>query len=146
MLKVIFYQKSDRVNKSGESPIYARLSYNDKQISMSTGQAISKERWASTNNLRNQLKIEKEIVIKNLLDLFQLNAAKKFTELFRIDPQVNLQLLKAEITGKVKIEQPESPTIIEIMDTYNLFFTKELTQESALRLHCRSTKGQKTCF
>lgn len=126
MLKVIFYQKSDRVNKNGESPIYARLSYNDKQISMSTGQAILKERWVSTNNLRNQLKIEKEIVIKNLLDLFQLNAAKKFTELFRIDPEINLQLLKAELTGKVKIGQTKGPTIIEIMNTYNLFFTKRV--------------------
>ncbi|KAF2082049.1 site-specific integrase [Flavobacterium sharifuzzamanii] len=126
MLKVIFYQKSDRANKNGESPIYARLSYNDKQISMSTGLAISKERWTSTNNLRNQLKIEKEIVIKNLLDLFQLNAAKKFTELFRIDPEVNLQLLKAELTGKVKIDQPEGSTIIQIMDTYNEFFTKRV--------------------
>ena len=126
MLKVIFYQKSDKVNKNGESPIYARLSYNDKQILMSTGQAILKERWTSTNNLRNQLKIEKEIVIKNLLDLFQLNAAKKFTELFRIDPEVDLKLLKAELTGKVKIDQSEGPTIIEIMDTYNLFFTKRV--------------------
>ncbi|OXA93835.1 site-specific integrase [Flavobacterium hercynium] len=127
MLKVIFYQKSDRVNKNGESPIYARLSYNDRQISMSTGQAILKERWASTNNLRNQLKIEKEIVIKNLLDLFQLNAAKKFTELFRIDPEVNLQLLKAEITGKAQIEQPQGPTIIEILETYNIYFTKRVS-------------------
>jgi hypothetical protein len=127
MLKVIFYQKSDRVNKNGESPIYARLSYNDRQISMSTGQAILKERWASTNNLRNQLKIEKEIVIKNLLDLFQLNAAKKFTELFRIDPEVNLQLLKAEITGKAQIEQPRGPTIIEILETYNIYFTKRVS-------------------
>ncbi|WP_264536651.1 hypothetical protein [Flavobacterium sp. N1736] len=126
MLKVLFYQKSDRVNKNGESPIYARLSYNNRQISMSTGQAISKERWASTNNLRNPLKIEKEIVIKNLLDLFQLNAAKKFTELFRIDPEVNLQLLKAEITGKAKIDQPKGSTIIEIMETYNIFFTKRV--------------------
>ncbi|MBF4487709.1 site-specific integrase [Flavobacterium sp. CSZ] len=126
MLKVIFYQKSDRVNKNAESPIYARLSYNDKQISMSTGQAISKERWSSTNSLRNQLKIEKEIVIKNLLDLFQLNAAKKFTELFRIDPEVNLLLLKAEITGKAKIDQLHGPTIIEILETYNVFFTKRV--------------------
>lgn len=126
MLRVLFYQKSDKVNKAGESPIFARLNYNNKNISMSTGQAISKERWTSTNNLRNQLKIEKEIVIKNLLDLFQLNAAKKFTELFRIDPEVNLQLLKAELTGKVKIDQPEGPTIIEIMDTYILFFNKRV--------------------
>jgi site-specific recombinase XerD len=127
MLKVIFYQKSDKVNKNGESPIYARLSYNDKQILMSTGQAISKERWTSTNNLRHQLKIEKEIVMKNLLDLFHLNAAKKFTELFRIDPEVNLQLLKAELTGKVKIDQPEGPTIIEILETYNIYFTKRVS-------------------
>jgi site-specific recombinase XerD len=126
MLKVLFYQKSDKVNKAGESPIFARLNYNNKNVSMSTGQAISKERWTSTNNLRNQLKIEKEIVIKNLLDLFQLNAAKKFTELFRIDPEVNLQLLKTELTGKVKIDQPEGPTIIEIMDTYILFFNKRV--------------------
>lgn len=126
MLKVLFYQKSDKVNKAGESPIFARLNYNNKNVSMSTGQAISKERWTSTNNLRNQLKIEKEIVIKNLLDLFQLNAAKKFTELFRIDPEVNLQLLKAELTGKVKIDQPQGPTIIEIMDTYILFFNKRV--------------------
>lgn len=126
MLKVLFYQKSDKVNKTGESPIFARLNYNSKNVSMSTGQAISKERWATTNKLRNQLKIEKEIVIKNLLDLFQLNAAKKFTELFRIDPDVDLQLLKAELTGKVKIDQPEGPSILEIMDTYNLFFTKRV--------------------
>lgn len=107
MLKVLFYQKSDRVYKNGESPIYARLSYNEKQILISTGQVISKERWVSTNNLRNTLKIEKEIVIKNLFDLFQLNSAKKFTELFRIDPEIDLQLLKAEITGKVKIDLPK---------------------------------------
>ena len=56
----------------------------------------------------------------------QLNAEKKFTELFRIDPEVDLELLKAELTGKVKIDQPEGPTIIEIMDTYNLFFTKRV--------------------
>lgn len=56
----------------------------------------------------------------------QLNAEKKFTELFRIDPEVDLELLKAELTGKVQIGQPQGPTIIEIMDTYNVFFTKRV--------------------
>ncbi|WP_343614131.1 hypothetical protein [Flavobacterium sp.] len=60
MLKVIFYQKSDRVNKNGESPIYARLSYNDKQISMSTGQAISKERWPVPITLETSLKLKRK--------------------------------------------------------------------------------------
>lgn len=56
----------------------------------------------------------------------QLNAEKKFTELFRIDPDVDLELLKAELTGKVKIGQPQGPSIIEIMETYNIFFTKRV--------------------
>ncbi|WP_394707745.1 hypothetical protein [uncultured Flavobacterium sp.] len=60
MLKVIFYQKSDKVDKNGESSIFARLSYKTKKISISTGKSISKERWGFTNNLRNVLKLEKK--------------------------------------------------------------------------------------
>ncbi|KRB56758.1 hypothetical protein [Flavobacterium sp. Root186] len=126
MLKTIFLLKSGRVNRDGESSIILRLSYKNKIITIASGKFISKERWIQTNHLKNTLKAEKEKVIKSLLDLMQLNAEKKFTELFRIDPEVDLELLKAELTGKVKIDQPEGPTIIEIMDTYNLFFTKRV--------------------
>ncbi len=126
MLKTIFLLKSGRVNRDGESSIILRLSYKNKIITIASGKFISKERWIQTNHLKNTLKAEKEKVIKSSLDLTQLNAEKKFTELFRIDPEVDLELLKAELTGKVKIDQPEGPTIIEIMDTYNLFFTKRV--------------------
>lgn len=126
MLKTIFLLKSGRVNRDGECSIILRLSYKNKKITIASGKFISKERWMQTNHLKNTLKAEKEKVIKSSLDLMQLNAEKKFTELFRIDPEVDLELLKAELTGKVKIDQPEGPTIIEIMDTYNLFFTKRV--------------------
>ena len=126
MLKTIFLLKSGRVNQDGESSIILRLSYKNKIITIASGKFISKERWIQTNHLRNTLKAEKEKVIKSSLDLMQLNAEKKFTELFRIDPDVDLELLKAELTGKVKIGQPQGPTIIEIMDTYNIFFTKKV--------------------
>lgn len=126
MLKTIFLLKSGRVNRDGESSIILRLSYKNKIITIASGKFISKERWIQTNHLKNTLKAEKEKVIKSSLDLTQLNAEKKFTELFRINPEVDLELLKAELTGKVKIGQPEGPTIIEIMDTYNLFFTKRV--------------------
>ncbi|KIO51643.1 site-specific integrase [Flavobacterium hibernum] len=126
MLKTIFLLKSGRVNRDGESSIILRLSYKNKIITIASGKFISKEKWIQTNHLKNTLKAEKEKVIKSSLELMQLNAEKKFTELFRIDPEVDLDLLKAELTGKVKIDQPEGPTIIEIMDTYNLFFTKRV--------------------
>ena len=126
MLKTIFLLKSGRVNRDGESSIILRLSYKTKTITIASGKYISKEKWIQTNHLKNALKAEKEKVIKSSLDLMQLNAEKKFTELFRIDPDVDLELLKAELTGKAKIGQPQGPTIIEIMDTYNLFFTKRV--------------------
>jgi site-specific recombinase XerD len=130
MLKVIFYLKAEKVDKSGESPIFARISYKQKTIAISTGKAISKERWLFTNNLRNVLKIEKEKVIKSSLDLFQLNAEKKFNELFRIDSEVSLELLKEELSGKTNAKKncsTKQTTIIEILDKYNKYFSKKVT-------------------
>lgn len=128
MLKVIFYQKSDKVDKNGESPIFARLSFKNQQISISTRKSISKERWHSTSNLRNALKLEREKVIKSSLYLFQLNAEKKFNELFRIDPQVSLELLKSELGGMVKNNSTTKKiTIIEVLDKYIKSFRKKVT-------------------
>lgn len=130
MLKVFFYQKSDKVDKNGESPIYARLTFNNQRISICTRKNISKERWVFTNNLRNALKLEREKVIKSSLDLFQLNAEKKFNELFRIDPKVSLELLKTELGGKVKsTKQTKEITIIEILDKYIESFSKKVIAE-----------------
>lgn len=125
MLKVIFYLKSAKVGKNGESPIFARISYKTKTISISTAKTISKERWVFTNNLRNVLKLEKEKVIKSSLDLFQLHAEKKFLELYKIDPDVSLELLKAELAGKTKIKTREA-TIMELMEKHNKFFERKV--------------------
>jgi site-specific recombinase XerD len=129
MLKVIFYLKAEKVDKSGESPVFARISYKQKTIAISTGKAISKERWLFTNNLRNVLKIEKEKVIKSSLDLFQLNAEKKFNELFRIDSDVSLELLKEELSGKTNAKKncsTNQTSIIEILDKYNKYFRRKV--------------------
>lgn len=126
MLKVFFYLKSEQVDKNGESSIIARLSINNQRISLSTGKTISKERWVFTNSLRNVLKLEKEKVLKNSLDLFYLNAEKKYNELYRIDPEVSLQLLKSELNGKKKDKATQQITIIEILDKYNKYFKKKV--------------------
>lgn len=125
MLKVFFYLKSEQVDKNGESSIIARLSISNQRISLSTGKTISKERWVFTNSLRNVLKLEKEKALKNYLDLFYLNAEKKFNELYKINPEVSLELLKSELNGKKK-EKPSQITIIEILDKYNKYFKKKV--------------------
>ena len=82
MLKVIFYLKSEKVYKNGECSIFARITYKTNRVSLSTGKTISKERWIYTNNLRNLLRLEKEKILKNYLELYRLNVEKKFNHLF----------------------------------------------------------------
>lgn len=143
MLKIIFYLKSGKDNKKGESPIFARISYNQKSTTMATGKYISKERWQFTNNLRNVLKIEKEKVLKNRLDLLQLNIEKKFNEMTKESLDVSLQLLKNEFTGKTKVVvKTKEVSILEAIDKYIKYFAKKVAAneraEASLQKYERS--------
>ncbi|PBI83242.1 hypothetical protein BSF41_45960 [Flavobacterium sp. ACN2] len=125
MLKIIFYLKAGKFNKSGESPIYARISYKKQSITMVVGKSILKERWRFTDNLRSILKLEKEKVIKNTLNLFLLGMEKKFNEIFKIDQDFSLQLLKDEFKGETAVKE-DYVSIIEIMNRHNEFFKRKV--------------------
>lgn len=126
MLKVIFYLKTGQLDKNGEFSIFARITYKDKRITLSTGKTISKERWTGTNNLRGLLRSEKEKVIKNYLDLFRLNIEKKFNILFNIDPELTLETFKAELSGTA-LPKVNQTTILEVMKRHNSYFQKQVT-------------------
>ncbi|WP_166919641.1 site-specific integrase [Flavobacterium poyangense] len=125
MVKVIFYIKAQKANKNGEAPIFARVSFKKRETSISTGKSIELERWEETKKLRILLKQEKEKVIKQRLDNFQLAIEKKFNELYKIDPDVSLLLLKKELTGKTETKK-KSMTILEVMEKHNLHFKKKV--------------------
>lgn len=143
MLKVIFYLKSEKADKNGECSIFARITYKTNRVSLSTGKTISKERWIYTNNLRNLLRLEKEKVLKNYLELYRLNVEKKFNHLFNIDPEVSLEMLKAELTGKSKI-QTSKTTINEVMQRHNKFFKRKVDagERSAASLQKYKRSGE----
>jgi hypothetical protein len=44
MLKVIFYIKADNAKTNGEIPIYAKISFQGKETTISTGKSIAEER------------------------------------------------------------------------------------------------------
>lgn len=143
MLKVIFYLKSEKADKNGECSIFARITYKTNRVSLSTGKTISKERWIYTNNLRNLLRLEKEKVLKNYLELYRLNVEKKFNHLFNIDPEVSLEMLKAELTGKSKI-QTSKTTINEVIQRHNKFFKRKVDagERSAASLQKYKRSGE----
>ena len=101
----------------------ARISYKKQSITMAAGKSILKERWQFTDNLRSVLKLEKEKVIKNALDLFLLGMEKKFNELLKIDQDFSLQLLKDEFKGETVVKE-NCVSLIEIMNKHNEFFRK----------------------
>jgi site-specific recombinase XerD len=125
MLKVIFYLKAGKFNKNGESPIYARISFRKQSFTMAVGKSILKERWQFTDNLRSVLKLEKEKVTKNALDLFLLNMEKKFNELLKIDSDFSLQLLKDEFKGE-STTKANDISVVEIMERHNEFFQRKV--------------------
>jgi hypothetical protein len=61
------------------------------------------------------------------LDLFLLGMEKKFNELFKIDPDFSLQLLKDEFKGEAVIKV-DRVSIIEIMNKHNEFFRRKMNR------------------
>lgn len=116
MLKIFFYLKAEKIKSNGEAPIYAKVTLGIQSVTISTGKYISTERWLFTNKLRNVLKLEHEKVLKKGLDLFALNLNKKFNEIYEIDRDVDLSMLKEEASGKVK--HRKSIFILDIFDKH----------------------------
>ena len=80
MIKQNFYLKSDKINTIGEYPIFLKLSYKGNSTTLSTGKWITKERWKSTNKLKNPLRIDKEKNCKLALDKITMDIEMKYLE------------------------------------------------------------------
>ena len=102
MLQFIYFIKAEKAKKNGESPIYAKIKYQNQTITMSTRKYISAERWEFTNKLRNPLKLEKEKVIKASLDSLTLKFERKINERIRENSAIDLQQIKTEIIAKLE--------------------------------------------
>jgi site-specific recombinase XerD len=128
MLKAICYLKTEK-SSNGDSPIFIKISYNQKSITISTGKLISKERWLFTNKLRNPLKVEKEKIIKQYLDSLLLKIEKKYLELSKLDLEISLNDLRAELKGKRLRPKAKSIGILEAFEKHNTNFKRKVDSE-----------------
>lgn len=126
MIKQNFYLKSDKVNHIGEHPIFLKLSYQGKSSTLSTGKRITKERWKSTNKLKNPLKIDKERNCKIALDRISEGIEKVYYKLLKTNENLNVLEIKNKFTGKSK--KVKELDIIELFATHNKHFEKMVTQ------------------
>lgn len=124
MLKIIFYIKSEKINLNGESPIFAKITLGNQRTTMSTGKAISAERWNATQRLRAILKLEKEKVLKKSLELFQLNIEKKYNSLINVTDDVSLAMLKDEVSEVPK--NSKKVQLLDVFEKHNTEFVKRV--------------------
>lgn len=125
MLKAICYLKTEKT-PNGDSPIFIKISHNQKSITISTGKSISRERWLFTNKLRNPLKVEKEKVIKQYLDNLLLTIEKKYLELSKLGLDISLNDLRAELKGKRLRPKIKSIGIVEAFEKHNTYFKRKV--------------------
>jgi integrase len=99
MIKVLFFIKNSKVKLTGEAPIYAKLTLENETTVVSTGKNISLERWENTNKLRLNLRSEKEKVLKQSLELFQLKIEQIYFTLLKSNPDFSLNDVKNILKG-----------------------------------------------
>lgn len=124
MINIIYYIKTDKVKTNGESPIYAKITLENKSISFSTSKSISFERWNQTNKLNNSLKLEKEKMIKMSLDHLKDRIEKSYYHLYKLDNDISLQELKQNLTGKTI---DNSIYLLPLFDKHNDYFKLKVT-------------------
>lgn len=99
MIKVLFFIKNSKVKLTGESPIYAKVSLMHETTVISTGKNISIERWENTNKLKGALRLDKEKVLKQSLDLFQLKIEQIYFNLLKTNPNPTLDDVRNTFKG-----------------------------------------------
>lgn len=118
----MIYIKKDKVKNSGECPIYIKIIFKQKSITISTGKYITEERWIETDNLRRKLRVDKEKVIKEYLDLYVLKIEKIYNQIVKYEEDVRISEFKLMILGKHKDDV--IPTLLELIDKHNDYFAK----------------------
>jgi integrase len=122
MVKTMIYIKKDKVKNSGECPIYIKILFKQKSVTISTGKYISEERWIETDNLRRKLRVEREKVLKEYLDLYVLKIEKIYNQIVKYEEDIRISEFKLMILGKHKDDV--IPTLLELIDKHNDYFAK----------------------
>ena len=124
-LKVSFYLKGDKINQNGETAIYGKIYLGNIYSTFSTAKYIQQERWAKTNSLRNPLRVDFEINLKNYLKNLTDGIEDKYNQLIKTNSGDDITPLYLKNfcfnqTHEHKI------TLLEIVGTHNEYFKKQV--------------------
>lgn len=124
--KVSFYVKGDKKNQNGETAIYGKIFLGNKYATFSTSKYISAERWNKTNGLRNVLRVDNEINLKNYLKALVDSIEEKYIELTKThtgEDEITPLYLK---NFCFNLNKERKITLLEIVEKHNEYFKKQV--------------------
>jgi integrase len=125
-LKVSLYLKGDKKNQNGETAIYGKIYLGNDYSTFSTSKYILSDRWAKTNSLRNAVRIDNEISLKNYLKTLVDSIDEKYIELLKTY-EGNEDITPLYLKNHCFNNNPEHKiTLLEIVDNHNAYFKKQV--------------------
>ncbi|RYE59164.1 MAG: site-specific integrase, partial [Sphingobacteriales bacterium] len=119
-LTIPFWLNKAKANKKGETPIYLRISYDNKRKNLSTGFSIIPERWdASKGQLKGSKDESKQInayITQTRAKLMEL-----FNEMLR-QGNIDLDTLVERFFGR----DASNMTLLELVRTHNTDFERRI--------------------
>lgn len=127
-LKVSFYLKGDKKNHNGETAIYAKIYLGNLYSTFSTSKYILQERWSKTNNLRNVVRVDNEINLKNYLKSLVDGIENKYNELMKSNTD-DVEITPLYLKNYCFNEKSEHKiTLLEIVTNHNEYFKKQVNK------------------
>lgn len=124
--KVSFYIKGDKKNQNGETAIYGKIFLGNNYATFSTSKYISAERWNKTNGLRNVLRVDNEINLKNYLKALVDSIEEKYIDLTKTytgEDEITPLYLKNYCFN---LNKERKITLLEIVENHNEYFKKQV--------------------
>ncbi len=113
-ITVHIYAKTSKANKSGQLPIYFRITVNGERFEFSTKKFIEKSKWSSEQS-KMKGNSDEARSLNNYLDLIKSKVFDIQMELLHKNEELSLENFKSRLTGTHERER----MIIPIYQSHN---------------------------
>jgi len=126
-LNVNFFLKGDKT-QNGLCAIYGKLKLGSTSCTFSTGKYISKEKWEKTNHLRNAIRKDIDISLKEYIHSMSLELEKAYTQHIKTvttDKKItatDIKNLCFDTTVKKEI------TLLDLVNKHNNYFKMQVAK------------------
>jgi integrase len=128
-LKLNFFLKGDK-KQNGLTAIYGKIIIGTSHCTFSTGKYVLPKRWKETNCLRNALRIDAEVSLKEHLNSLRLRVERTHTQLIKSsDGKMTITAMDFKnVINDVKPKVEQEITLLDIIRNHNKYFKLQVTK------------------